>query len=43
MTYPAELRDWVILRSRFLDRTVVGTTDGVRGFCDGMSDRGLVA
>jgi predicted choloylglycine hydrolase len=41
--YPAELIDGVILRSRFLDRTVVGTTDGVWGLCDGMNDRGLVA
>jgi len=41
--YPADLTDGVILRSRFLDRTVVGTTDGVWGLCDGMNDRGLVA
>ena len=39
--YPPELMDCVILRSRFLDRTVVGTADGVWGLCDGMNDRGL--
>jgi predicted choloylglycine hydrolase len=41
--YPAELIDGVVLRSRFLDRTVVGTADGIWGLCDGMNDRGLVA
>ncbi|MEA2521332.1 MAG: hypothetical protein QOI81_978, partial [Actinomycetota bacterium] len=39
--YPAELMDGVILRSAFLDRTVVGTADGLWGLCDGMNDRGL--
>jgi predicted choloylglycine hydrolase len=40
--YSPELMDGLILRSRFLDRTVVGTTDGVWGLCDGMNDRGLI-
>lgn len=39
--YPAELMDGVILRLAFLDRTVIGTADGVWGLCDGMNDRGL--
>lgn len=40
--YPPDLMDGVILRSRFLDRQVVGTTDLVWGLNDGMNDRGLV-
>ncbi|MDP9329064.1 MAG: C45 family autoproteolytic acyltransferase/hydrolase [Actinomycetota bacterium] len=40
--YSPELMDGLILRSRFVDRTVVGTTDGIWGLCDGMNDRGLV-
>jgi predicted choloylglycine hydrolase len=39
--YAPELMDGLILRSRFLDRTVVGTADGLWGLCDGMNDRGL--
>lgn len=40
--YPEQLVDGVILRSRFLERTVVGTTDCIWGLCDGMNDAGLV-
>jgi predicted choloylglycine hydrolase len=39
--YPAELLDAVILRSTYLERTVIGATDAVWGLCDGMNDRGL--
>lgn len=41
--YPAALMDCVVLRTRFLDRIVVGTTDGLWGLCDGMNDKGLAA
>lgn len=40
--YAPELMDGLILRSRLLDRTVVGTSDGFWGLCDGMNDRGLM-
>ena len=40
--YAPELMDGLILKSRFLDRTVIGTADGLWGLCDGVNDRGLV-
>jgi hypothetical protein len=33
--YPAELMDAVILRSTFVDRTVIGVTGALWGLCDG--------
>lgn len=39
--YDPNLMDGLVLRSRFLDRTVVGTTDGLWGLTDGVNDVGL--
>ncbi len=39
--YAPELMDGLILRSRLLDRVVMGTGDGIWGLCDGLNDRGL--
>lgn len=40
--YDPSLMDGLILRSRFLNRWTIGTSDGIWGLCDGMNDRGLV-
>lgn len=39
--YSAEAFDAVFLKTRWLDREVMGTTDGLFGIVDGMNDAGL--